>query len=50
MATINNIKILSILTWNGRGKSEEYERWSILVKLKLKEKGFQEALGKDLLD
>ena len=41
MVMINNIKILSIPTWNGKGMSREYERWNILMKLKLKKKGLK---------
>ena len=48
MATIDDIKIASIPTWNGKGTSTEYERWSLLVRLKLEEKGIKEALKKDL--
>ena len=48
MATIDDIKILSIPTWNSKGTSMEYKQWNILVKLKLKEKGLHEALKKYL--
>ena len=48
MSTVEkDIEKLSVPVWSGSGKASEYERWSILVKIRLEGKEIDGALGAD---
>jgi hypothetical protein len=48
MSTVEkDIEKLPVPVWSGSGKASEYERWSILVKIRLEGKEISGALSAD---